>query len=479
MSGWGAIHDRMMSGLQTHGRRMATLQEQVATGSRIIRPSDGPTDTHRIMSLESQSRSLEAYDENISRVVSNLEQSGAVLQDVSNLLVQAKTLLVQVASETYTQVQRDANGEAINQLLTQAVWLANTEVLGQRLFSGDDTNTPPYAVEETDGRITAVNYQGGSHTAGVPVAPGVEHASVFVGSEAFGGNDRRPPLMLGDTGAVAGSGTSTVSGDTWLTVMHDTTSYGGATGVQAGTSSAGADTIVGLSHTLTIDADNNKIKLDDGGFVTYGSGGDDANIMVTNAAGDIAYVDVTTLVGGLSGVTTVPITATAKLSIDDLGSTVDVTTFDANEAIINADTGKILYVNASELTRVGLEPVRVPGSNDVFEVLIAARDLLTNEQGLTRREQTELISESVIESLDEVIGSITANTTAVGGRLQAVATLQNSVADIKAGVDMQRSELQDADIVQLATDLARTQAFYEMVLASSAKVLRLSLLDYL
>jgi len=479
MSGWGSIHDQMMSGLRTHGKTLASLQEQAASGSRIVRASDAPTDTHRIMSLQSQSASLEAYNENISRVVANLEQTGAVMQDMSNLLSQVKTLLIQVGSETYTQAQRQVNGEAINQLLSQAVWLANTEVLGQRLFSGDDTQSPPYVAEETGGRITAVTYQGGSTSSGVPVAPGVEQAGAMIGSEVFGANNRGVPQMLGNTGAAAGSGTSTVRGDVWLTVTHGTTTYGGPAGVQAGSSSVAEDTIVGTSHTLTIDADNSRIKLDDGAYVAFGAGGDDTNIKVVNSDGDAAWVDVTNLAGGLAGLTIVPITATANLSIDDQQTTVEVTAFGANEAVTDSQTGRILYVNAAGLTRTGVEPVRTPGANDIFEVMIAARDLLVNDRGLSTREQTELINDSIIESLDEVISAMASDTTAVGGRLQAVANLQASVADIKDGVDMQRSDLQDADIVQLATDLARTQALYEMVLASSAKVINLSLLDFL
>lgn len=479
MSGWGTIHDQMMSGLRSHAQTLASLQEQVASGSRIVRASDSPTQTHRIMSLQSQSQSLETYDENIDRVVSNLEQADTVLQEMSDLLVHARTLLTQVGSETYSQAQRTANGEAIDQLVSQAVWLANTEVLGQRLFSGEDMSAPPYVTEQTGGRITAVNYQGSGNTSSVPVAPGVEQPGVMVGDRIFGANDRQTPLLFGSTGAAAGTGTSTVRGDVWLTVIHDTTTFAGATGVAAGTSSAAGDTIVGTSHTLTIDADNNTVKLDSGADVPYGVGGDDANIMVANGDGDIAYVDVTNLAGGLSGVTTVDITATAKLSIDDLSSTVDVTAFAANEAITDPATGRILYVDATGLERVGVEPVRVPGTSDVFGILIAARDLLTNERGVSRQQQTELVNGSIIDSLDEVIASLTANATAVGGRLQAISTLRSSVADIKAGVDMRRADLQDADIVQLATDLARTQAFYEMVLAASAKVLRISLLDFL
>ncbi|MCP4377244.1 MAG: flagellar hook-associated protein 3 [bacterium] len=480
MSGWGSIHDNMMTGLRTHAQRLANLQEQVASGSAVIRASDDPSKSHRIMALHSQYQSLEVYEGNIDRVVGNLEHTDTALQQMSGLLVEAKTLLGQAGSETYSQTNRATNAEAINQLISQAVWLANSEVLGQRLFSGDDTGTQPFTTTTTSaGKITSVDYVGSANSSGVPVAPGVEQPGVMVGSEIFGPNNRQAPVLYGSTGAAAGAATSTVKGDVWLTVTHNATTFAGATGVAAGTDSAANDTIVGTAHTLTIDADNDQVKLDGGEYVSYGIGGDDANIMVTNADGDVAYVDVTSLAGGLTGETTVGITATAKLSIDDLTSTVDVTTFGANEAITDPATGKILYVDTTNLARVGVEPVSVPGTSDIFNILISVRDLLNNDRGITRQQQTQLINGSAVDAIDEVISKLTTHTTEVGGRLQAVSALEGSVANIKSSVEMRRSELQDADIVQLATDLARTQTFYEMVLASSAKVLSVSLLDFL
>ena len=39
--------------------------------------------------------------------------------------------------------------------------------------------------------------------------------------------------------------------------------------------------------------------------------------------------------------------------------------------------------------------------------------------------------------------------------------------------------LEEADIVQVATDLARTQTLYEMTLTTAGKLLSLSLLDFI
>ena len=274
-------------------------------------------------------------------------------------------------------------------------------------------------------------------------------------------------------------GTSTVRGDIWLTVTHDTTSYVGATGVAAGTSSASGDTIIGTSHKLTIDLANSKVKLDSGSFVAYDTGTDD-DLRLQNSAGDVVYVDMTGLTATPPPDTVeVDIIADGKLSIDDGATTVDLTAFSNNEKVTDSLTDRILYVDATAITRTGVEPVQIAGTYDVFDALISIRDLLLNERGLSAAQQGDMLRGDVMESLDEVIGGVLNQMTTLGSRMQAMDRLQTSMVDIKLGVDARQSQLQDADIIQLATELTRTQVFYEMILVATSRVLKVSLLDYI
>jgi flagellin-like hook-associated protein FlgL len=58
-------------------------------------------------------------------------------------------------------------------------------------------------------------------------------------------------------------------------------------------------------------------------------------------------------------------------------------------------------------------------------------------------------------------------------------SLRESLTRLRDHVELQRDGLEDADVVEVATDLAREQTLYEMTLAVSSKLLNLSLLDYL
>ncbi len=52
--------------------------------------------------------------------------------------------------------------------------------------------------------------------------------------------------------------------------------------------------------------------------------------------------------------------------------------------MINSATGEVLYVDATAIKKAGTEPVRVPGTYDMFNILINARDLLENVNNLRK-----------------------------------------------------------------------------------------------
>jgi flagellar hook-associated protein 3 FlgL len=475
MSSWGRIYDNLMSGLSRHWNEMTRIQEQIASGSRVLRVSDDPAAGAEIIALQRRSRSLDSYAKNLDRLTLDLELSSAVTQEVSTSLVRAQQLLEQGATGTYSSEQRAAIAEEINALLDDIVMLANTEVTGRYLFGGDGAASPPYVAQREDGRIVAVRYVGGPGELSVPVSPGSVYPGPLTGGQVFHADGRREPVLLGSTGAAAGRGTSSVRGDVWLTFTHAQTSYAGTTGVAAGASSADGDTILGANHTLTIYADEGMVRLDDGEKVAYDAMTDN-DLRLENAAGDVAYVDMTNLAGGLSGTVSVTVTATGQATIDDGQTVADLTTFTDNEAVTDAE-GRVLYIDARFLARTGTEPVRVPGTYDVFGALIGTRDLLLNERDLAEPQQLELLQDS-LASLKEAAAAVTAAITTAGARLEAVDSIRRRQEDVAVDLDARTSTLQDADVIQLATELARVQTHYEMMLAASARLLDLSLLDY-
>jgi len=256
------IYNNVSYALYLHSVEMARLQEQAATGSRINRPSDDPSCSYRVVTLNSQEKSLGNYINNLSEVVGTLEFSSTVIQEIGSALTETKVRLTQVIGGIYHEETRERVAEGINDILEQVVSLANTKNMGQYLFGGNNTKSAPYLVERTNGEISGVTYQGSLENREIEVASGIKSSAFYVGYDIFGSDDRSDPVFLGDTGAAAGSGTSSVKGNVWLTVTYD-----------------GSDYNLSIDDAVTV--------------IDVGDVSDPSNVAVTNSAGQVLYVDAT------------------------------------------------------------------------------------------------------------------------------------------------------------------------------------------
>ena len=266
----GSIYNNVSFALNLHAEQMARLQEQAATGARINRPSDDPSTAYLVLGLSSQQRSLGNYMDNVSDLIGAFEISSTIIGNMVSGLSEAKTSLTQIINGIYGEDGRERIAEGINSILEQMALLANTEHNNQYLFGGRDTASAPYLVEHSGGEIISVTYQGSLKDRTTEVAPGVNSTAFTVGDRVFSSHDRAEPLFLGDTGAQAGTGTSSVTGDVWLTVIHDGSNY--------------------------------KLSIDDGAsYVTVPAGGDTNQAVTDSRTGKVLYVDSTAISTGRDG----------------------------------------------------------------------------------------------------------------------------------------------------------------------------------
>jgi flagellar hook-associated protein 3 FlgL len=255
------IYNNVSFALLINTEALTKLQEQVSTGSRINRISDDSTSAYQVLGLETKQKSLDTYIKIINETSDSLEMSSNVLQTIMSSLSNVRTQLTQVANGIYSEDARKRTSEGINDILEEMVTLANTKNAQRYLFGGSNTNSLPYLVERTDGKITSVTYQGGLQNRNVEIAPGMKSSSMLVGENVFCSDERGTPVFFGTTGAKEGTGTSSVKGDTWLMV----------------TGSAG-------NWSLSID----------GGLTTFSTDGTDTNLAITNSEnGQVLYVDTT------------------------------------------------------------------------------------------------------------------------------------------------------------------------------------------
>jgi flagellar hook-associated protein 3 FlgL len=387
------IYNNVSYGLRLNTDAIARLQEQVSTGARVNRASDDPSAAYNILTLSSQERSLQNYIDNLSDVIDAMGLSSAIIGNITSYLAQVKSTVTQVTSGTYDQQTRERTAEGIDDILEQIVSLTNTKRMNQYIFGGADTTSAPYVIERTNGEISGVTYQGSSDGRDIEVSPGLKASASYVGNDIFSSSDRGDPVFMGTTGAKAGTGTSSVRGDVWLTVINDGANF--------------------------------KLSIDDGAsYVTVPPGGD------------------------------------------------------TNQAVTDSRTGQVMYIDTTGINSTGVELVRIPGTCDVFSTLISIRDILKNKKNLSDSQLRQL-QDSCLSSLDEVRNLMTQDSVSVGSKIGFLDDLKESLNNLKFNAEDETARLQDADIAQLAIDLSRRQALYQASLLVAAKIMSMTLLDFI
>ena len=163
-----------------------------------------------------------------------------------------------------------------------------------------------------------------------------------------------------------------------------------------------------------------------------------------------------------------------KLSIDG-GLSYVTADGSANQAVTDSRTGKVIYVNTSAIAREGTDLVRMSGTADIFNTLIGLRDALLSGDA-TRIGQLQARSTEVI---DEVQQYIVRSSVWAGSKINGLASLKDGLQRISDTAADRTSQLEDADVAQIAIDLSKYQLLYEMSMSVAAKTLSRSLLDYI
>lgn len=157
-------------------------QQQVATGKRILTPSQDPAGSTRILSLNQQLAEVEQYQSNIDRVTSRLEAEDNVLESTNNALQRVRELAVMGLNDTYGQTERTQVAADMWLLLDEVLELANTQDgTGEYLFSGYQSQTQPF-VDNGAGNYT---YQGDNNQRAMKISATREIESSDSGRAVF------------------------------------------------------------------------------------------------------------------------------------------------------------------------------------------------------------------------------------------------------------------------------------------------------
>ena len=526
----GSIHAQMTRDLQAALGALAQQQRRVAASRRILAPSDDPAGAAQSLAVRTRQSAVEQFHKNAAAARSALTAGEAVLRSVSEVVTQALETAAQGANDTNDALARQSLGAKVNQLLETLASLAQSRGAGGTfLFGGQESTTTPYAVtRDASGQITAVtpNARGLEGEVAAEISEGVSVATGVSGTSVFGPatdqtyafdvlirlrdalNGARP---LGLEADVDGTGATNASRFLGIDAAGDLTLTGPAGTATVGLTVPGDDALSysgKATSAIALAARINLVTASTGitaaatqARITFSAGTFASDVTLDGTSGKKLSINGTAITGAVTGsspaarrdalvglinaaLAATGVAASAVPGTDDFtltaadGRNISIET-DANvgAASINAmafgfATG--LTATGALTTVVARGGVRLTASGSVTVTAAAGSQAADQIRG----EGTTSI-QAALDELRAVQDRVVVPITLVGTRLAWLGLIDERLGDEGLGLAEDLSRLEGLDLAPAITELTHLEQLYQATLASSARLMQLSLLDFL
>jgi flagellar hook-associated protein 3 FlgL len=171
---------------QQMGKQQAKVfetQEQLASGKKILRPSDDPALATAINSLKSKMDINQRYLSNLNGMEDTLKMQEISVSGSVDIVSRIKELSVQAANDTYSAADRKGIAIEIKELISSLADLGNMRSIdGAYLFSGYSQDKAPFL----ESSLGVVTYTGTTDSQQVMFDEGRSMQIGMPGSDVFG-----------------------------------------------------------------------------------------------------------------------------------------------------------------------------------------------------------------------------------------------------------------------------------------------------
>ena len=395
-----------------------------------------------------------------------MEQGGAVIGD-------AKSLILQGLNGTLSQEDRESLATELKLQLDQLLDVANTTLGGKRLFSGTNVSAEAYT-QSGSGPDASYSYQGTEAASSVEIGNNVRTETLLSGQEAFGRFEYSGVSFAGLTGLGKGIRANEGVGFEELTLRHDSTV--GAPGAGVSLANGGAENTILGAHTLTIDGVTGTVTLDGGGPIAIPQPGDAdyTDFVVTNQDGAEVHLDFSAYAGGSS---TATLTGEGSISIDGTNFS-PLTLTETDLQLIDKQSGAVLHVDTTKVTRAGVELVGFDGAANVFDALKGAINDLENGHDLKANEMAARL-EMRLGEIDRNHENMLQSISVLGSRLSRIESALGTLDGMETELASHLSAVEDVDLASVVTDATQAEQTMQLAQMAGSRLMQNSLLNFL
>jgi flagellar hook-associated protein 3 FlgL len=183
---FSSTYGKLYSSINQTNEDIDRLTLMSSSGSRLLKQSDDPLAWSKAMDFRQTIRQIDSYTKNLDFATGWSETTDNALTQMTNLVEQAKQQAIKAVSASST-ADRKAQTEALNQIIQQAVNLANTQHGGRYIFSGQQFSIAPFSMTtDSSGQVQSIStYQGDTQNLDVRVGNGVLQTVNLNGQEVF------------------------------------------------------------------------------------------------------------------------------------------------------------------------------------------------------------------------------------------------------------------------------------------------------
>jgi flagellar hook-associated protein 3 FlgL len=164
----------MNQSLQLNQERLSSLTQQMATGKRILVPSDDPVDNVRLSRLQREEASITQYRDNIASIKIRLTKNEGYLGGMVNDIAAGRDQIVWALDGANTPDDLKAMINPLQALRDSLFFSANTvDQEGRYVFSGTKTSTAPMAYDAAAPAGSRYSYAGNTNEQRVVVGNGL------------------------------------------------------------------------------------------------------------------------------------------------------------------------------------------------------------------------------------------------------------------------------------------------------------------
>jgi flagellar hook-associated protein 3 FlgL len=220
----------MVADLQSSLGSLTTLQQEAASGKSLNQPSDNPSGTSQVLSLNSQMGRFQQYSSNISDGQSWLNSADGALGSAVKALDQVQTDVLAGANASASDAASDqALSTEVTAIKQQLLGLADTTYNNRNIFSGT-YGTSPYPQGSAAGTsdptsasydpATAYGYAGSTTPVTRTVSPGETVKVSLTGDQVFGSGTSSVFALLDTISQDLTAGNSSALSGTDLTQLQ-------------------------------------------------------------------------------------------------------------------------------------------------------------------------------------------------------------------------------------------------------------------